>query len=183
MKFIRTHPYVFVLTVCVFVYTLIRVFTLSAVNDECSLIWINYDFKHTSILDILFFKGLFCTANSHLINTLINHWACNLFGFKSLFFCRTLNAVLILPYCLIAYKIAKEVTDNKTYILLFFIIFIFNLFLLDFFSLARGYAMATVFECWCIYYLIQFYKNHSYSYFLKCMLPGIICGLANFSFI
>lgn len=183
MKFIRTHPYVFILSVCVFIYTLIRVFTLSAVNDECSLIWTNYDFKNTSIFDILSFRGLLCTANSHLINTLINHLACNLFGFKSLLFCRILNATLIIPYCVIGFKIANNVTNNSKYILLFFVILIFNLFLLDFFSLARGYAMATVFECWCIYYLIQFYKTHSYSYFFKCILTGVICGLANFSFV
>ncbi len=83
-------------------------------------------------------------------------------------------------FLLFSYLILKHV--KKPWIKLAgFLILNVNPFLLDFFSLARGYALSLSFMMVSIYYFIEHTKTEKDKHLIICLITALLSTLANFS--
>ena len=119
-----------------------RAYHLSFTHDESATYLY---FKNSSVWEQLINEGIWQSANNHILNTLLYQLSVALFG-QSDFTMRLPNVLaywsaLVLTY----YFIFKYVKSSWTRIALVSILFI-NPFLIDFFSLCRGYGLGIVFN-------------------------------------
>lgn len=135
-----------------FLYVLLRAILLGVTYDEASTIGV---FVPLEILHVL--NCTPCDANNHLLNTLLIQLMYLVFP-DSLFAARVPNVIAFGFYLYYARAIAKEHFKPKLGIF-FFAAAVFNPFLLDFFSLARGYGLAISFMLASVYYLLSYLKN------------------------
>lgn len=124
------------------VYVLIRAYTLSFTHDE-SLSYTLIQGDHT--------WGN--TANNHLLNTLFMSLSKALFG-TSEFSLRLPNVILFIVYLIGCFFIVKR--SKKIWVSLFGLtLILLNPFLIEFFSLARGYGLSLGFMLLSIYFMLR----------------------------
>ena len=154
-----------------FCYILIRAINFSFTDDEAS-----------SVLDILnmnfsYFFGSY--ANTHLINTFFLWIEMKVMGFSEL----SLRIHSVLSYLLFAYAVYKFAcySTNKYYHYLLPILLTLNPFMIDFFSMARGYSISFAFMMIGLYYFSRYIviepssKRQLYVSFLFSGLSVISC--------
>lgn len=164
-----------ILFVVVLGYVVARAVLLSFTHDE--------SLSFAIVEGNTFFRD---TANNHLLNTLLMGWAKKLFG-TSEFALRLPNVLaFVIYFCSLAavVKIAKA----GPIILLGLIMGLSSPFLIEFFSLARGYGLSLAFFVLSLVYLLR--SNFTYlshltygkDYFF-CLLFGVLSMFANLSMI
>jgi hypothetical protein len=133
-------------------------------------------FVNTRVLDIVsYFEP--STAN-HILNTLLMKFSQALLGTSELIL-RLPNILAHLLYMIAVYKLFARYCN--TYFILFFILLNANPFLLDFFSLARGYGMAIGLMAAAFYYYCRYIDNQKLnSHILSLAFIGF-ASLANFA--
>ncbi len=159
-------------------YTGYRSATLSFTHDE-SYTYISY--VHSSVIDILTYNVNPKIANNHILNTLCMKGFEQLFG-SSEFVLRLHSFMAHIVYLLFTCLILRE-SKSKFLILLGFILLNYNPYLLDFFSLARGYALSISLMVMSLYFFVQYTKRKKQSPMVLALLFGILAVLANFSLI
>ena len=165
-------------SILLLVYTGYRCFMLSFTHDE-SFSFIHY--VNSSVADIISYNLNPIIANSHTLNTLSMKWLGGLFG-NSEFVLRFHSFLAHIIYLIFTYLILKEF--NSKFILIFgFIILNCNPYLLDFFSLARGYALSISLMIASIYFFVKYTKNEKNNFIYLSLLLSILSVLANFSLI
>ena len=119
------------------------------------------------------------TANNHLLNTFLMRFFKGLFGSGEIVL-RLPNVFAFLLYCYFCYKILIK---SKTLTLLFVGIsfLLLNPYLLDFFSLARGYGLALGFAMAAMYFMIEKTENDYKDYLKRLALSSGFCLLSSFS--
>lgn len=137
---------ILLLSLILYSYTLLRAYNLSFTHDE-SLTYTIVEFN----------SGWINTANHHPLNTWLMKLSSLLFGNSELAL-RLPNLVAHLLFLLFSYLIFKKLKD---FFILFsvFITLNFNPFILDFFSLARGYGLSLAFMLGSIYFILEFIKK------------------------
>lgn len=110
------------------------------------------------------------TANNHLLNTLLMRVTNSLFGSSELSL-RLPNIIAFIIFSLALFKLIKSSSNNFILSLLFIVLTMFNPFLLEFFSLARGYGLAIGFIMLSSFFLI---RNGLYSSSFKVLLTDFI---------
>ena len=156
-----------------FIYVSLRAYLLSFTWDE-SYTFLVYVHKNIFI-DLVFNK---MSGNNHLLNTGLMMLFSKLFG-TSEFVLRLPN---VLSYLIFLYFSGKIVADfqNKFLVIGAFLIINLNPYLLDFFSLARGYGLSTAFMICSLYYAyIYSTKNFSIRYVIYSLLFGAIGVLSH----
>ncbi|MES2680237.1 MAG: hypothetical protein V4635_10145 [Bacteroidota bacterium] len=152
--------------VSLFIYVLLRALNLSFTYDEClSLRIVNGD------------KALEATANNHLLNTFLMALCSKVFGDNEISL-RLPNVLAFVVYCLSAIGILKEQKNNLFYLFGISLLF-FNLYLLDFFSLARGYGLSMGFMMGALYFLLKPSTGTYLSNFIKAMLCSSLALFSN----
>jgi hypothetical protein len=125
------------------------------------------------------------TANNHLLNTALMQWCSTLFG-NSEISLRLPNLLAHGAYLLASLALVKRVQDAALQIT-GFVLFNLNLFLLDFFSLARGYGLALAFEMLSLYLLVRAYEENRprgfQKHFYLSASAGALAVLSNFTFL
>ncbi len=120
-----------------------------------------------------------CSANNHLLNSML----VKLFYFclgEGLFTARLVNVVFFLVYGF--YSIKWSVTFHSLSVqLLVLLALLLNPFLLDFFSLARGYGVCLALLLGAAYHLKVFWENLAYKQLIFCLLFSTLSAYANFS--
>lgn len=160
------------------VYTGYRCFILSFTHDE-SFSFIHY--VNSSVSDIISYNLNPIIANSHTLNTLSMKWLGGLFGYSE-FVLRFHSFLAHIIYLIFTYLILKEF--NSKFMLIFgFLILNCNPYLLDFFSLARGYALSISLMIASIYFFIKYMKYENNNSMYLSLLISILSVLANFSLI
>ncbi len=155
-------------------YVLYRAFSLSITYDEA---WTIGSFVPLNLKDILFCNP--CDANNQLLNTLlIKLFMLN--GTRSLFIARLPNVLAFVIYTLFAAKISIRNFKRLTGICLF-VLLLANPFLLDFFSIARGYGLALAFMMASVYYLTGFIRTLNIRSCNYSLLFGCLAVLSNFT--
>ncbi|HOV15273.1 MAG TPA: hypothetical protein PK771_13375, partial [Spirochaetota bacterium] len=133
-------------------------------------------FIDKSIFSLLDFKD----AGNHFINTVIGRVNATLFG-KSEFSLRLGGGLAFLVYAFFSILLLKEI-DSLFYRITGFIILVFNSFVLDYFSLFRGYSFVLAFTMPSIYFIIiYFIKNYNPKYLFWSLFFGFLTVLSNLS--
>ena len=139
-----------VLSLLALSYVFTRAITVDATYDEVSTI--QY-FVPESVIAIVTLTTA-ATTPDHVLNTLLIKL---LFatGVQSLFVARLPNVCAFAVYLYFGYRIARQL-KNTPYAIGAFLLLILNPFLLDFFSLARGYGLALGAQVASMHYLLEF---------------------------
>ncbi len=160
-------------------YVLVRIFSVSVVHDEAITFFISLkDFS-----SIFNFSSLGAFAvNNHFLNTFLIKIIELIFD-ESQFFLRLPALLGFCLYIWFSVKISK-LLFVKQWVIWSVIALTLNPFMLDFFSLARGYSLGLGLLMGCLYF---FFKTIEKKAEAKTLLYLIICGilscLANFAFI
>ncbi|MFT7344594.1 MAG: putative membrane protein, partial [Lentimonas sp.] len=159
----------------VFSYVIYRAYTLSFTHDESLSYFINHGW-----VDIQ------NTANNHWLNTWLMKVFEGVFG-SSEFALRLPNVLAFIPYFLGVIWFSRQM-NNGLFVFGFLSLFLLNPFLIEYFSLARGYGISlgfTMISLVCFMKLIS--ENENGGRFIRTffLLLFSMSGalLANFTFI
>jgi Dolichyl-phosphate-mannose-protein mannosyltransferase len=165
---------IFLISVLLLIYSILRATSLSFTIDES----ISYNvFVPLKFMDIVSFK--IAIANNHMINTLFMKYISVLFGSNELLL-RLPSILSHLVYIVFSYKIIKKIA-SPVILLAGFLLLNLNPYLLDFFSLARGYAMAVAFTVVSIYFLLNYIEFSKAKNITWSLIFAVLAVLSNFT--
>ncbi len=163
-------------SILLLLYTGYRSYSLSFTHDESYSFNNYYNLSFTEILTYNFYPII---ANNHILNSICMKWLGEQFG-NSEFILRLHSFLAHIVYLIFTYFILKEFKSK--FILVFgFIILNCNPYLLDFFSLARGYALSIALMIVSLYAFILYLKYNKYGALVLSLLIALLGILANFS--
>jgi hypothetical protein len=156
-----------------FVFITYKAYLMVFTGDEAASF---YDIQYMN------FAYLFgAIANSHLLNTLYIYPLVKL-GVYSPFMLRLANVLAFLMYAYGCYRLLKDL--NKPVLSTFgFLLLITNPFLIDYFSLCRGYGMALGFMLIAMVYLMKYLDRSQKTDLLKFTILGVLCVWSNYSYL
>jgi len=159
-----------------FSYTAARAVMLSFTHDE-SFTWIHY--VQLPLTDILWFAAP--SGNNHLLNTLLMK-GCSLAGGDSEWVLRLPNLAGHLLYLGFSIAILRRI--RNPWVRLFgFLLLNLNPFLLDFFSLARGYGISLGLMMGSLYWFLRWISHPKLRNLLLALLFLIPATLANITLV
>lgn len=169
-----------------YIYILFTLFGISLVLHKAITIPITYDETATAVyyinfsyLDIIKYPGSW--PSNHILNTLLVKFFTSLYG-KEQWVVRLPSVFSFLIYCYAVYLFCKTVFSIHSKLFLFgALIFFLNFYLIDFFSLSRGYALSSAFLTLSVAFLIKSYidRNDILQWF--GFLCAILSSYANFT--
>lgn len=160
---------VIIYTLCILVYVTYRAYRLSFTFDEI----VSYDLLQGLSLDTV---GK--SANYHLLNSLLMK-ACNgLFGSSELSL-RLPNVLAFVLYAIASIRIGSLI--EKHYRLHIVILLTSMPFVLDFFSLARGYGLGIGFVLLSLTFLLHFVNDRRFLQALLSLFCAMLGVLANYT--
>ncbi len=162
--------------VLLFAYVIVRAAVLGITYDEA---WTLGTFVPLNLIDIFLFNP--ADANNQLLNTVLIK-VCFIFGNHSLFIARLPNVMAFVVYTYFAYRMTE---GSRNYITGFFlfILLLFNPFVLDFFSLARGYGLAMAFQMGALYFIMIFANQYDWKKLAVSLLFAKLAVVSNFTFL
>ncbi|CAN5361127.1 hypothetical protein BH10BAC1_BH10BAC1_00050 [soil metagenome] len=149
-----------------FSYTAYRAFVLSFTWDE-AFSYLQFVRHQTLFPD----KYETMDANNHLLNTWLNIQFVKLFGISE-FVLRIPSLIAHLLFLVFSFKLLKNF-ENAWLVLASFLIVNLNPYILDFFSLSRGYALSLGLMMASVYYIYSFVRS---EYRTKDMLLALVFG-------
>ena len=160
----------------VFIYIIVRAVLLDVTYDEA---WTIETFVTADWINIINYTPT--AANNHMINSLLIKLIF-LGGYKSVFIARLPNVFFSLIYIYYSYQLCIR-NFNPLVSILLFLSLLLNPFLLDYFSLARGYGISLGLLIMTLHYLFEYTKHSSLKQLTFCFISGSIMTLSNFSFL
>lgn len=129
-----------------------------------------------------YFIAMFGTANTHWLNTIFMEVFNNLFGDGPGWL--RLHSVLAFPFFAWALYRLGNLIKIRAGAIVFWALVLFNPFVLDFFSLARGYGLAMTFQAWSLYYFVKAAQSPTFNYrgWLMVWLMNALAIGANLSY-
>lgn len=161
-----------------FVYMLLRANLIGFTHDESASF---LGLIHVPVYDLFFDKNNWGTANNHLLNTLCMQLGMYLFGPQewALRWGSLLGGLLFLRY---AWRwSALYRSPNTSEFLAVFALLTLQPFLVEFFSLARGYGLCIGLEMAALFYFFRWIKDQGSWDLLRASLALSIGILANFT--
>ncbi|MBI3519209.1 MAG: glycosyltransferase family 39 protein [Bacteroidetes bacterium] len=159
-------------------YTGYRCYSLSFTHDES----ISYNnIIHNSFYEIISNDTEFITANNHILNSLFMKYSEMIFGASEISL-RMHSLFAHIIYLFFSFLLLKNIKMPWIKLIGFLILNV-NPFLLDFFSLARGYALSIAFMMMSIYYFIEYTKTEKIKHITIFLTTALLSTLANFSMV
>jgi hypothetical protein len=162
-----------IITVLMFVFIAYKAYSMVFTGDEAASF---YDIKYMNFAYLL---G--AIANSHLVNTLYIYPLVKLDIYNP-FILRLANVLAFLLYAYGSFRLLKPI-PNTLIAVSGFILLVTNPFLIDYFSLCRGYGLALGFMMLSLVYLIKFLEYKTEPIFLKFSVFGILCVWSNYAYL
>jgi hypothetical protein len=159
-------------------YTAVRAYNLSFTHDE-SLTWQNY-VNHASVINIITIRPV-VMANDHILNSLLMKTFSSFLGNNEIVL-RIQSLLAHLLYIICSIGLVNRF-KNKWYALGSFILLNVNPYMLDFFSLARGYALGNGFLMASIYFIYKYRDKRSKHYLLMSMISAALSVISIFTMI
>ena len=161
-----------------FGYLFFRAVLLSLTHDESA----TTDLVSVSLAEIMFAPNQFQTANNHILHSIFMKWSVLLFGWKE-WAIRLPNVLLFVLYFVTAVWYVNRLIQH--YLLRLVAVFILCSvpYLLDFFSLARGYGMANAFSFAALVSLIGFFHYQKNKYLLFTFVFAAFAVYSNFTWL
>lgn len=167
--------FILFISVSLLIYAVIRAYTLSFTHDE-SLSFMTAEGGMAQLN----------SANNHKLNTLLMSFSKTLFGISE-FSLRLPNVLSLLLYLFGCFLIFKR--SKKNWLILFgFSIMTLHPFLIEFFSLARGYGLSLAFMLMSIYFLFESGKENPTTlkhlkHSVLALFFGVLALYANLSMV
>lgn len=117
--------------------------------------------------------------NNHILNTLATKLSSNLLGFSEIAL-RLPNVLSFVVYLFAAFILGKYLKSNWSKVLLWALLIYFP-YLLDFYSLCRGYGMSIAFMMLSLAYFIKYRNDEKNKHLHQSMCFGLLSVFANFS--
>ncbi|HMQ49868.1 MAG TPA: hypothetical protein PKA00_20580 [Saprospiraceae bacterium] len=171
MKINATYP-IFVMGLLVFLYCLARVFWLSMTHDESATV-INFVARPVGLI----LSNDPPSANNHLLNTLLIKAFITIHNTP--FWVRLPNLLSVLLYLFFSYKLLRLLFEDQYMQIAGFVLLISNHYLIEYFSLARGYGLSLGFLMAALYGLTHYLQNFRYKYLIGALLAMILAVYSN----
>ena len=168
-------PACLLLGLAILAYSVTRALLMSFNNDE-SLTYLY--FVQLSVADIASSNGKILATNNHPLNSLLMKLASSLFG-SSEFALRLPNILAHVVYLISSFLIVRRYVPNYLAPVCF-LLFSANPYLLEFFSLARGYGLALGFMMCSIYFCLRYLESQGRGP-LNVFCSSLFAGLAVYS--
>lgn len=151
---------------------------LSMTHDESST---------TNVVDgtysnIMFAKNMFGTANNHILNSLLLKKSVTLFGWHE-WSIRLPNVLCFVLYFIAVVLLMQRMSRNNFIRLAGVLLFCTPHFIVDYFSLARGYGMAVAFELMGLYLLVRYFQERKEKYITLSFIMAALAVYANFTWL
>ena len=159
------------------VFTTLRADRLSMTHDECGSWTIWTDFP---IFKCHYSPDCWGTANLHWLYVLLMKPSIQLFGNSELAI-RLPSLLGHAVYLVFSWKLVKSWTNRAWMALFGFVLLNTNLFLLDFFSLARGYGLAMSMMMVSLYFLSRFVQTGRTAAVAGTFGGAFLAVLSNFT--
>ncbi len=158
-------------------YTAYRAVHLSMTHDEsCSYLF----FLDDNLWDVFFKKTGWPSANLQWLNSAFMQVSAAIFGHAE--WSLRLHSLLgHLLYMLFSFLLLKNTAKNNWLLLAGFIVLNFNPYILDFFSLARGYGLALAWMLASLYYFSTWINSRKYGHLILVFVTAILSILGNFT--
>ena len=146
-------------------------------------------FTHDEVSTVSYFSkmGLWAIVsyqdpipNNHILNTLLIKLFNGIFG-ESPFIARLPNVLSFVLYFLVILKIAKELLQDNFVRIAAVALFTLNPYLVDFFSLARGYSLSVALETTSIWFFLLTINKFHYRNSILALTFGALAVYANFT--
>gem|GEM_PF-374174 len=173
---IKLNALYFLVAALFFIYVLVRAFSVGATIDEIATM---EGARDLSFLDII--SQSHPTANNHVLNSLLIKVLFPMSA-SSLAIVRLPNVLSFILYLHWGYKISFGKLSSFVGLGCFALLMC-NPFLLDFFSLARGYGLALGFMMGALYFGAEFFASRSTPSLIKALLLASLSVLSLFSMI
>ena len=171
----KGNYFILVLALLLFVYVFLRALLMSITRDE------SYTFLEF-VLPGYWLPHVYTdiSANDHLLNTWLAILTNSLFGSSELSL-RIPNVLAFIMFLYFCFRFTEE-TENTILAICVFIILTFNPYLLDFFSVARGYGLSIAFTMGNLYFFYRWLKERAaFKFAVYSILFASIAVLANFT--
>jgi hypothetical protein len=156
-------------------YIVFRAFSLDITYDEAWSIDIYIPLEYAEL-----WNYDYPNANNHLLNSLLIKYFFS-YGNESDFIARLPNVLAGIMYVFFAYKIAQEFfVQHKLFL---FVLLLFNPFLLDFFSLARGYGLSLAFLLGACFFLLKYAKSAKMIFAFMALACAGLSVMSSFTMI
>ncbi len=166
----------FALSLALLLYTGYRAACLSMTHDESvSYLW----FKDLNVGSCFYDEACWPSANNHLLNTFLFQVFTNIFGISELTI-RLPNVTAHAVYLLCSTLLLLKATERSWLILSGFIMININPYLLDFFSLARGYGICAGLTMASIFFYMSYISEQRFRGLIFTYIAAFSAVLANF---
>lgn len=159
--------------VLLFIFVAVHAFTMFITHDEAFSFFLIRG-EH--------FKMLSGTANTHWLNSFFMKLFNLIFGDAPGWL--RLHSVIAFPFFAFGiFRISGYIQHIFLRLTLYCLI-LFNPFILDFFSLARGYGLALTFQVWMMLFFIKAVSENEFNYkiWIRVFICCMLCIAANLSF-
>lgn len=154
-----------------------RAYSLPITHDEAST-WLNY--RHLNVWSCMSNAVCWGTANNHWLNTLLLQWSAFFFGDVP-WALRLPNVLAGFGYILCALLISGRYIENKILQFAGFVLICGHVYLLDFFSLARGYGLMASGVIWGIYGMLRYIEKYEWRWLVFASSALTFAVLGNFT--
>jgi len=156
---------------------LYRAYIIPFTHDESST-WLNL--RYQNVWGCFFTPACWKSANNHWLNTILLQLSGNIGGELPLVL-RMPNVLAGWSYVLCAALLVTQYLKNHWSQLFGFSLVTFHFYLLDFFSLARGYGLMVACVIWAAYCLLQYSQKIELKWLLWMIFSLFLSLLANFT--
>ncbi len=164
--------------ILLFWYVFQRAILLSLTHDESA----TTDLVSVALADIMFAPNQFQTANNHILHSILMKWSVTAFGWKE-WSIRLPNILFFVLYYATAAWYIHQLSKNLFMRIAGVFILCTVPYLLDFFSLARGYGMANAFSLAAIVLLITYFQHAEKKYLLLSFCFAALAVYSNFTWL
>lgn len=154
-----------------------RAWAIPMTHDEAST-WLNY--RHINVWSCISNAACWGTANNHWLNTLLLQWSAFFWGDEA-WSLRLPNVLAGAGYLICAALIATRHTKNHGLQVAGFLMLGAHAYLLDFFSLARGYGLMAAGVIWGIYALLCYLEKYELRWLAISLFALLFAILGNFT--
>jgi len=150
-------------------YIVVRAAFLSITHDEAITIM----FQGTQPYSDIFLYKAGSPPNNHVINSLLVRLAISIFGYNEIFI-RIAGLIGGFLYIIFAYKLSKKLFSRTLLFALSLSLLILNPYVLDFFSLARGYSLALGLLITSLFFMFSGYEDKEPNEALRDKIKAFI---------
>ncbi len=167
------------ISVGLLLYTSLRAAWLCITIDEASTY-----FSHVpnNVFNCFFSESCWSDANNHLLNTLLIQVSIGVFGLSE-WSMRVPNLLGHLIYLIFSVLLVRRYVSNIWVMLAGFCLLNFNPYMIEFFSLARGYGLGNGWMMMSIYFLLRWVESEKWSAGIYCFLGSVLAVISNFTFL